>query len=71
MIGNTDMHVGNLGFFLNGALPPSRGPSYDMLPMLYRPAGNGSLVPREFTPPAPLPATLERCRQAAIWASAL
>lgn len=69
MIGNTDMHFGNLGFFLDDALPLSLCPSYDMLPMLYRPASNGSLAAREFTPPTPLPAALEHWQKAADWAS--
>jgi Uncharacterized protein related to capsule biosynthesis enzymes len=68
MIGNTDMHFGNLGFFLDGALPLQLAPSYDMLPMLYRPAANGSIVPREYQPPTPLPASLPYWQQAATWA---
>lgn len=69
MIGNTDMHFGNLGFFLDDALPLQLAPSYDMLPMLYRPAANGSLVPREYQPPTPLPAALAHWQQAAAWAA--
>lgn len=69
LIGNTDMHFGNLGFFLDNARPLSLCPSYDMLPMLYRPASNGSVVPREFNPPAPLPATMAHWQKTADWAS--
>lgn len=68
LIGNTDMHFGNLGFYLDEALPLQLAPSYDMLPMLYRPASNGAVVPRSFEPPPPLPATLSSWRQAAAWA---
>lgn len=68
LIGNTDMHFGNLGFFLDDRLPLALAPAYDMLPMLYRPAGNGAIVAREFDPPPPLPATLEAWRVAAGWA---
>lgn len=68
LIGNTDMHFGNLGFYLDEALPLQLAPSYDMLPMLYRPASNGAVVPRTFEPPPPLPATLSSWRQAAAWA---
>lgn len=68
MIGNTDMHFGNLGFFLGDSLPLQLAPSYDMLPMLYRPAANGSIVPREYQPPPPLPAALVYWRQAVAWA---
>lgn len=71
MIGNTDMHFGNLRFFLDDDWPLSLCPSYDMLPMLHRPASNSSLVPRQFTPPTPLPATFWRWQQAAKWASTL
>ena len=69
MIGNTDMHFGNLGFYLDDALPLRLAPSYDMLPMLYRPAANGGLVPREYQPPTPLPAVSRHWRQAAAWAA--
>lgn len=54
MIANTDMHFGNLGFFLDDALPLRLTPSYDMLPMLYRPASSGELPVRRFQPPAPM-----------------
>ncbi|MEW9571618.1 type II toxin-antitoxin system HipA family toxin YjjJ [Rhodanobacter sp. Si-c] len=68
LIGNTDMHFGNLGFFLDDALPLGLAPSYDMLPMLYRPAANGAVVPRVFEPPPPTPASLPHWRQGAAWA---
>jgi hypothetical protein len=68
MIGNTDMHFGNLGFFLDDALPLQLAPTYDMLPMLYRPAANGSLVPRDYQPPPPTPAALPHWQNAATWA---
>lgn len=65
MIRNTDMHFGNLGFFLDDGLPLQLSPGYDMLPMLYRPAANGSLPPREYQPPPPLPAALAHWQQVA------
>jgi serine/threonine protein kinase HipA of HipAB toxin-antitoxin module len=34
LIANTDMHFGNLAFFLNDTLPFRVTPAYDMLPML-------------------------------------
>lgn len=68
MIGNTDMHFGNLGFYLDGALPLTLAPGYDMLPMLYRPASNGALVPRAFEPPPPTPAAQPHWNQAAALA---
>ncbi|MGN6479399.1 type II toxin-antitoxin system HipA family toxin YjjJ [Luteibacter sp.] len=68
MIGNTDMHFGNLGFFLDDALPLHVAPSYDMLPMLYRPGSNGAIVPREFQPATPVPADAAYWERAAAWA---
>jgi DNA-binding transcriptional ArsR family regulator len=68
LIGNTDMHFGNLGFLLGNALPLEAAPNYDMLPMLYRPAANGAVVPRAFEPPPPTPAALPYWRLAAAWA---
>jgi hypothetical protein len=40
-----------------------------MLPMLYRPTANGSLVPREYQPATPLPTALTHWQQAAAWAA--
>jgi hypothetical protein len=58
LIGNTDMHYGNVSFFLDKSLPLSLAPSYDMLPMLYRPDVEGELPERQFSPPPPLPDVL-------------
>lgn len=50
LIGNTDMHAGNLSFFARGSRVLSLAPVYDMLPMLYA----GAPVPgRELALPAP------------------
>lgn len=68
MIGNTDMHFGNLSFFLDSLLRLELTPSYDMLPMLYRPSGTGAVVPRQFEPAAPLPADFRQWALAATWA---
>ncbi|MGA7436620.1 MAG: type II toxin-antitoxin system HipA family toxin YjjJ [Luteibacter sp.] len=68
MIANTDMHFGNLGFFLDDALPLHVAPSYDMLPMLYRPGASGALVPREFQPATPVPADAAYWERASAWA---
>ncbi|MFM2275710.1 MAG: hypothetical protein RL211_1582 [Pseudomonadota bacterium] len=42
-IGNTDMHFGNLSFFVDDVMQPSLGPTpvYDMLPMMWRPGVHG------------------------------
>jgi len=53
MIGNNDMHFGNLSFFLSDALPLRLTPNYDMLPMMYRPASSGEVVARDFRPATP------------------
>jgi hypothetical protein len=37
LIGNTDMHFGNLAFFMDGTEPAALAPVYDMLPMHYFP----------------------------------
>ena len=42
-IGNTDMHFGNLSFYIDRELPFRLAPIYDMLPMHYAPAADGSL----------------------------
>ncbi|WP_255548671.1 type II toxin-antitoxin system HipA family toxin YjjJ [Luteibacter sp. dw_328] len=68
MIANTDMHFGNLSFFLDDTLPLRVTPSYDMLPMLYRPASTGEVVARQFQPPAPTPSDLPYWTTAAAWA---
>lgn len=54
LIGNTDRHFGNLSFFAEEArkrtLTPT--PVYDMLPMVFAPAG-ASMVERRFNPRPP------------------
>ena len=57
LIGNSDMHGGNLSFFHTGAKPLRLTPTYDMLPMAFAPRASG-LIPQEWsewrltTPPA-------------------
>ena len=69
LIGNTDMHFGNLGFWFDDALPFRLAPAYDMLPMLWAPApGNATPTP-DFTPALPLPAEREIWHEAAGWAA--
>ena len=43
LIGNTDMHYGNAGLFLEQSRPLALAPTYDMVPMLYRPDLEGQL----------------------------
>lgn len=68
LIGNTDMHAGNLGFWLDDTLPFQLAPAYDMLPMLWAPVQQGEIVDRSFVPASPLPAFRSEWRQASKWA---
>ena len=70
LIGNTDMHAGNLSFWLDDTLPFRVAPTYDMLPMLWAPVLQGEITPRTFAPAPPLPAALDAWREAAVWAAA-
>lgn len=64
LIGNTDMHYGNVSLYLGQDLPLSLAPSYDMLPMLYGPDVQGGLPERRFAPVPPPPESI------AIWSAA-
>lgn len=68
LIGNTDMHEGNLSFLPNardGQAGLRLSPVYDMLPMLYAPARGVELPARNFEPKLPLPAEREDWDRAA------
>jgi hypothetical protein len=43
LIGNTDMHAGNLSFMTDGGRPYALAPAYDMLPMGFAPGASGAL----------------------------
>jgi len=67
LIGNTDMHAGNLSFEpMAGRL--RLAPAYDMLPMMYAPLAGGEVPGRRFEAKVPLPAQrevwLQACRAA-------
>ncbi len=49
LIGNTDMHRGNLSFVTSGGRPYSLSPAYDILPMCFSPKTSGE-VPDTLTP---------------------
>jgi hypothetical protein len=68
LIGNSDMHAGNLSFFLEDTLPFRLAPAYDMLPMLWAPGPQGEIVSRRFEPAPPLPSLLAIWREAAALA---
>jgi hypothetical protein len=67
LIGNNDMHAGNLSCFLGPKRPLELAPVYDMLPMRYAPSRAGDIFssPLSFDPP--LPQELENW----AWASQL
>lgn len=56
LIANTDMHFGNLSFYLPDAAPYPLAPVYDMLPMQFRPSNTGEVLQRVFEPKLPKPA---------------
>ncbi|MFT4242990.1 MAG: HipA domain-containing protein [Acidovorax sp.] len=67
LIGNTDMHLGNLAFRpVQGRL--ALAPAYDMLPMLHAPLPGGEVPVRAFDPPLPLPT--QRAPWHAAWNAA-
>lgn len=68
LIGNTDMHFGNLAFFLDLGLPLALTPTYDMLPMLWAPHPGDATPAPAFSPPAPMPDELELWPEAATLA---
>ena len=68
LIGNTDMHFGNLAFFLGDTLPLRAAPAYDMLPMLWAPTPGQATPTPTFAPVPPLPDELSIWNEAAAWA---
>jgi hypothetical protein len=64
LIGNTDMHLGNLSLIRVDSRFYKLAPVYDMLPMLYRPV-SGDTPERDFAPMGPITDTAD------IWDSAL
>lgn len=65
LIANTDMHLGNAALHLADSRPLALAPVYDMLPMRFRPAGNGEVVERDYHPTLPAPAQRDDWLQAA------
>jgi hypothetical protein len=68
LIGNTDMHDGNLSFEPRVSATTTSlvlAPAYDMLPMLYAPQRGVELPPVNFAPRLPLPAEREAWTYAA------
>ena len=67
LIGNSDMHFGNLSFFIRAHGGLDLAPVYDMLPMMYAPV-NDQVIQREFTIPK-LPAEARAAWQPALLAA--
>ena len=64
LIGNTDMHAGNLSFVSRHGRPYQLAPAYDVLPMGFAPRSGGAII--DALPPASLSASVngETWRQA-------
>jgi hypothetical protein len=69
LIGNSDMHFGNLAFWFDDALPFRLAPAYDMLPMRWAPTVGDATPEPAFTPALPLPAEREVWHEAAVLAA--
>jgi DNA-binding transcriptional ArsR family regulator len=65
LIGNTDMHYGNVSLLLGPDRPLSLAPVYDMVPMLYRPGIEGHLPSAPVSPIPPPPEALLAWTEAA------
>ncbi|TVP80016.1 MAG: hypothetical protein EA353_04940 [Puniceicoccaceae bacterium] len=57
LIANTDMHFGNLSYFLPDEAPYPLAPVYDMLPMQFPPAAPARSSSAASSPPSPNPKT--------------
>ena len=55
LIGNSDMHLGNVSLELRDRRPLPLAPVYDMLPMAYAPMAGGEVPRAEYTPGLPTP----------------
>jgi hypothetical protein len=69
LIGNSDMHFGNLAFYLSDTLPLRLAPTYDMLPMLWAPVPGQATPTPTFSPTVPLPGEMPIWSEASAWAA--
>jgi hypothetical protein len=69
LIGNSDMHFGNLAFWFGDEAPFRLAPAYDMLPMLWAPTVGHATPEPAFAPALPLPAEREVWHEAAALAT--
>lgn len=70
LIANADMHLGNASLQLADDRPFALAPSYDMLPMRFRPSVSGEIVERRYEIAMPTPEQQANWRDAAIMARA-
>jgi hypothetical protein len=68
LIANADMHLGNASLHLADERPLALSPSYDMLPMRFRPSVRGEIVERRYEITMPTPEQHAHWQQAAIMA---
>ncbi|MSU68709.1 MAG: type II toxin-antitoxin system HipA family toxin YjjJ [Opitutaceae bacterium] len=68
LIGNSDMHFGNLSFWLDDARPFRVAPTFDMLPIAWAPSVQGEVAVRELAPRPPLPRAAGMWAEVAAWA---
>lgn len=68
LIGNTDMHPGNVSVSVTDDDTAAVAPVYDMLPMFLAPNQQGEIVDRPFKPRPPLPRNQEDWMTATTWA---
>ncbi|MCX9155776.1 type II toxin-antitoxin system HipA family toxin YjjJ [Niveibacterium sp. 24ML] len=70
LIGNTDMHAGNLAFLHAGSATLELAPAYDMLPMALAPRASGEVPATLLAPLIVTPPALDAWRVALLAASA-
>ncbi len=68
LIGNTDRHLGNVGFIVRDGRTLQVAPAYDMLPMVLAPSAE-QVVERRFVPAGPTGTNLAEWTEAAPWAA--
>lgn len=67
LIGNADMHLGNISFLLTPKPPLTLAPVYDMLPMIYRPGLEGEIPDRQQLPEPSSPDEREAVMARDFW----
>lgn len=63
MIGNTDMHNGNLSFYFEGYAVTGLAPAYDMLPMTFMPK-QGEIIDLDYSIPRFIPVSIQNMDKA-------